>query len=245
MKRDNCSIERLREALEYNPETGDLIWKEGQRKGMVAGAINVMGGIAYRAVMLDGVTRRAHRIAWAIHYGDWPKEEIDHENGDGSDNRLSNLKDSNRSKNSRNRRRSRNNNSGIGGVHFDGKRWVVQGYEGEKRICIGRFTEFDAAVIARKEYEKKNGYSEDHGIREAKCDYVPVKKGTKKDAGVRYVEREAKWNARATMNGKRMFIGMFDSKEEAMKAKAAVESMSVPVLHYRTRIHKKAAVLDE
>jgi hypothetical protein len=248
MKNDNCSIDRLREALEYNPETGDLIWKEGWRKGMVAGCVNVnsSSGNAYRSIVLDGVSRRAHRVAWAIHHGDWPKEEIDHDNGDGSDNRILNLKDAGKIGNARNRRKPRNNKSGVCGVNFDGKRrkWRVQVYEGAKRKHIGRFDDFDAAVAARKEFEKNNGYSESHGVRN-KCEYVPVKRGAKKDAGVRYIKKYSRWNTRATVNGKRISIGMFDSKEEAMEAKAAVESMSVPVLHYRTRIHKKTKVADE
>ena len=41
----------------------------------------------------------AHRAAWAIHFGEWPKGEIDHINGDASDNRIINLRVVNRTEN--------------------------------------------------------------------------------------------------------------------------------------------------
>lgn len=36
---------------------------------------------------------KAHRVAWLIFHGAWPEGEIDHINGDPSDNRLENLRD--------------------------------------------------------------------------------------------------------------------------------------------------------
>lgn len=46
---------------------------------------------------------RAHRIAWFLTYGEWP-ETIDHISGDGSDNRLCNLRAASNPENAKNRR---------------------------------------------------------------------------------------------------------------------------------------------
>src|SRR3546814_6128350 len=37
---------------------------------------------------VKGIPLLAHRVAWAIHYGEWPNGQIDHINGDPSDNRI-------------------------------------------------------------------------------------------------------------------------------------------------------------
>ena len=64
----------------------------------------------------------AHRVAWAIYYGVWPEDCIDHINGDRSDNRISNLRDANKSTNGMNRGPQRNNSSGMKGIYFDQSR---------------------------------------------------------------------------------------------------------------------------
>jgi len=46
---------------------------------------------------------KAHCIAWALHYGEWPKQEIDHINRVKNDNRIVNLRDVSHTENMRNR----------------------------------------------------------------------------------------------------------------------------------------------
>nr|WP_274705414.1 HNH endonuclease [Sphingomonas sp. H160509] len=45
----------------------------------------------------------AHRVAWALHHGDWPSFEIDHEDGDKLNNAIDNLRPATRLQNSHNR----------------------------------------------------------------------------------------------------------------------------------------------
>jgi hypothetical protein len=78
----------------YNPDNGCLTWKidPGTRpmKGRVVSS-RQSGG--YVTVGYLGRGYKAHRLAWILHYGNWPNGEIDHRNGLRFDNRISNLRD--------------------------------------------------------------------------------------------------------------------------------------------------------
>lgn len=139
------TIDRLREALSYDPETGKLTWLAGAGKrggkrnaGDVAGSHHSMG---YVQVSLDGESKFAHRVAWALHTGEWPSVEIDHRDGDRSNNSWVNLREASHAENMQNRSKHRNNTSGYTGVSYDreSRRWAAQiRYDG-KRHRLGRF----------------------------------------------------------------------------------------------------------
>lgn len=87
----------LRQLVEYDPETGSLIWK--QRDGNARLNSKLAGKPAFAQLSdgyltgrIKGKNYKAHRIAWAVAYGEWPQGQIDHINGDRSDNRLPNLR---------------------------------------------------------------------------------------------------------------------------------------------------------
>jgi len=68
-------------------------------KGITLGTVNKLG---YRVLRVDGSVQAAHRVAWRLHYGAWPKENIDHINGARTDNRIANLRDVAQSVNAQN-----------------------------------------------------------------------------------------------------------------------------------------------
>ena len=103
--RFNCS------PFSYNSQTGIIT-----RNGVPVGSRDGQG---YLKVQIGGVRVLNHRLAWRLHTGAWPVGEIDHINGDASDNRISNLRVVTSSQNKMNRRRPRNNTSGEAGVFFD------------------------------------------------------------------------------------------------------------------------------
>lgn len=107
----------------------------------------------------------AHRIAWAIHYGVWPKGEVDHINGDTSDNRIKNLRAVSTSENSKNKSKYRNNTSGITGVsyHKGIRQWTAGIRVDGKRIHLGAFDEKEDAILARMNGEKEYEFHENHG----------------------------------------------------------------------------------
>jgi hypothetical protein len=108
----------IKDRIEYNPETGILSWKPGAgrkyyRGGPIAGNADKDG---YIKVCVLQKHYRAHRLAWFLHYGQWPEGEIDHINGDVKDNSIKNLRIASRSQNAANGRRPKTNTSGFKGV---------------------------------------------------------------------------------------------------------------------------------
>ena len=98
-------IEYLKTRLSYDKGTGDftILKSAGRRKaGDKAGYEDSLG---YWKVFVDGKWILSHRLAWAFTYGKWPALEIDHINGDPSDNRIENLREATRSQNVMNTRR--------------------------------------------------------------------------------------------------------------------------------------------
>jgi hypothetical protein len=139
------SIEYLRRAFEYRPDTGLLI---DRQSGRAVGRRNWRG---YVLVPLDGTSYLAHRIAWAVHHGCWP-QEIDHKNGNPSDNRLENLRECTRGENQRNRRGQR---AGLKGVSRFRTKWKAQvTFEG-RQIYLGLFPTEQEAHAAYVEAARK------------------------------------------------------------------------------------------
>jgi hypothetical protein len=84
-------------------------------------------------------------------YGQWPRRGIDHVNGDGTDNRLENLREANQSQNGANRRLTSKNTSGFKGVSFakQAKRWRAGIQVGGRRKHLGYF---DTPELAHQRY---------------------------------------------------------------------------------------------
>lgn len=149
------SIERLHELLDYNPELGCFRWKETRgsiRKGHVAGTPSGQ----YTSIKIDGVLLLAHRIAWAMTYGEWP-DCVDHINGNGFSNRITNLRACSHSENLWNQKVSKANKSGFKGVHWNSKdkRWRVQLKVDKCLKYLGQFKTKEAAHAAYCEGAKR------------------------------------------------------------------------------------------
>ena len=154
MKRIEFDIEYLRTRLRYEPETGNLIWlkafRHSQLVGTVAGCIDQDG---YVTVKIDKRQCKAHRICWALHHGYWPADQVDHIDGDRSNNRASNLRMADQFQNNQNQSKRGHGVSGLRGAAFCRK-------EGRYRSsikCRGVTTflgSFDTAEEAHAAYVK-------------------------------------------------------------------------------------------
>ena len=169
----------LRQLIDYDPETGALVWRvrdvsfftDGEKPAIavmnawnsrLAGkpALKSKGFNGYFNGSIFGKTYLAHRVAWAIHSGAWPEREIDHINGDRSDNRISNLRSVTSKENSENMAIRSDNKSGAVGVCWNARRsrWVAQVSINGKQKHIGYFKSKDEATQARAKASAEYGY---------------------------------------------------------------------------------------
>lgn len=73
----------------------------------------------YLILKIKGKQYKAHHIAWLLVYGEFPACEIDHINRNKLDNRISNLRLSNRRQQCQNIARSINPDTGEIGIYYD------------------------------------------------------------------------------------------------------------------------------
>jgi hypothetical protein len=162
-------LEYFHKRLQYDEDSGRLIWKNGQRKGHQAGSIveNISGN-QYRFMSLGykGKTYNfmAHRVIWFMQTGEWP-EDIDHRDGEGLNNAFTNLRSVTRTVNNMNHRKQKNNSSGLAGVSFRAHRgkWWAYGDIGKSRVQLAYTLDLFEAACARKSWELRNDFTERHG----------------------------------------------------------------------------------
>jgi hypothetical protein len=94
MAKKDLTPERVRELLDYDPETGTLAWRiqasRSVKVGQVAGNQDKRG---FRVIMIGGKEYRAHTVCWMHYYGCRPSGRVAHKSGDGTDNSIHNLVD--------------------------------------------------------------------------------------------------------------------------------------------------------
>ena len=149
---------KLKELLDYNPDTGDFTNKtfRGLRAmpGEIAGNLNTRG---YIDISIGRRKYKAHRLAWLYVYGVWPTNNIDHINRSKIDNRIANLRDVTQAQNGQNKTKHCNNSSGHTGVvwHKASQRWRARLCVDRKDIYLGQFNDIQSAIDARKQAEAK------------------------------------------------------------------------------------------
>jgi hypothetical protein len=164
--------QRILLIVEYDHETGlfrRLVASKGcsLKIGWTKGSLSYRG---YRKMNLLKKSYELHRIAWLIYYGDWPKKNIDHINGDKSDNRICNLRDATVVENARNSGMSRANTSGHIGVRYYERygKWRAEIKVNYRNIHLGLFDTMDQAIEARKSAESSYGFHPNHGRQKQK-----------------------------------------------------------------------------
>jgi hypothetical protein len=88
------TTDRLNELFDYNRETGVFtrritVWYNA-KAGDVVGHLS---GDGYLHCAVDGAKYKLHVLAWKIHYGQWPSDQIDHINLIRTANWISNLRE--------------------------------------------------------------------------------------------------------------------------------------------------------
>lgn len=151
MKTISLEIKEIADRLTYDPDTGLLRWRmdigRKIKSGSVAGHVgkprnNRTLDYPVISIRLNYKSYLAHRLAWALFYGEWPPSILDHKNGNPSDNRIENLRIATHSENMRNKKTPSHNKSGYKGVSFckcTGK-WVARIRDSENKYWnLGRY----------------------------------------------------------------------------------------------------------
>jgi len=105
--------ETLKQHLSYDPNTGKFSRVNFARVA-ADGSVGTIQKKGYRSIYLCGGFYKAHRLAWLYVYGEWPKDQIDHINGNRDDNRIDNLREVCNAENAKNRRSPQGNNPFLG-----------------------------------------------------------------------------------------------------------------------------------
>lgn len=162
-KRELPSPEFLRKILRYEPETGKLFWLPREiesfpkrRFGMTwnrrfanAEAFTNISAHGYKQGKIGDYNFKAHRIIWVMQTDSWPAKQIDHINGDRSDNRWVNLREATASQNSCNRFSAANSSSKYLGVSYyepTGKWKALIKSKGKTKFLGYFFSEIEAAL---------------------------------------------------------------------------------------------------
>lgn len=156
-------VELLRTLFRYDGTTGTLIristgvaagvhWRKARYK-------------QYGWVDLPKRKRtQLHRVVFAVVHGRWPTGQLDHIDGDPTNNRVENLREVSGLENRRNMKRYTNNTSGYTGVRrtTSGK-WQALITDNGRRICLGTFEDPEAAAAAYRAKADELGYHKNHG----------------------------------------------------------------------------------
>lgn len=169
--------------LEYEAASGLLRWKRRDREhfssirhwkiwnaryaGKVAGTRSGRSYVMVR-FQIDGaqLSIGAHRIVWLFETGEWPSQQIDHVDGNPQNNHFSNLRHVSVLGNSRNKKRpaNRNKRGACGVTWFTATaQWMARIGVADKSVYLGLFDNFDDALAARREAERKYGFHPNHG----------------------------------------------------------------------------------
>jgi hypothetical protein len=175
-KRRIVDPEYLRECF-FLSSNGDLFWKHRPpshfktEKAMKISNSRKAGTKVcdyydgYLRAQVSGKKYAAHRIVWAIYHGDWPTGQIDHEDGNTTNNNISNLRDVSCSENQRNAAKKRGSSTPVSGVcwHKGIQKWTSYIGNNGKLKHLGSYGDLLGAICARKSAEIALGFHKNHG----------------------------------------------------------------------------------
>ena len=148
------NIEKLMfDRLAYTPKDGKVWWVKHPRRSTANGteAGNMMQN-GYRKLMFCGKQYLSHRVAWLLHHGYWPVGDIDHIDGNPSNNKIENLRDVPHSVNMQNRKSATvKNKTGFLGVVKRKNKYAAHIHKNGKQIYLGLFATAELAHQAYKE----------------------------------------------------------------------------------------------
>lgn len=145
------TVQAWKDRISYDPMSGKMVWRNGPKCGRHAGTVNAKGYVLIRAnINGSKISIYAHRLAFILMSGREPSHQVDHINGNRSDNRWKNLRGVTPALNAQNRQ------DDVQGfyLHSCGRYHATIRANG-KKISLGYFSvKTDAADAYRKAKEK-------------------------------------------------------------------------------------------
>ncbi|QNB14270.1 HNH endonuclease [Paraburkholderia tropica] len=164
------SYETANEFFHYDAETGAITLKNDvatlkTKQGEQVGSKIASGYIQVYVPEIGSVY--AHRLAFLLMTGSWPKNIVDHINHIPDDNRWENLRDVDYSANNHNSKLRKDNTSGVRGVRYEKRknRYSATVKHQKKGYWLGYFDtieEATAALLAK--YEELGIYKDNDCI---------------------------------------------------------------------------------
>jgi hypothetical protein len=150
--------DQLLECLDYCKETGVFTWKNSRsakvKPGTVAGCVDKSHG--YHKIRVLGGLFYSHRLAWLVVHGELPSLQVDHIDGNRSNNAIANLRTATQSEQNQNLRTGRGRRKGqpLCVYPTESGRWRTRIKINGKQIELGRFDTQEQAVAAYLEAKK-------------------------------------------------------------------------------------------
>jgi hypothetical protein len=144
----------VRALLRYYPKSGNLRWRVNRsssaRAGNIAGYRD--GSDGRKRVCIDNRNYLASRLAWLLMTSEWPPKgmQIDHRDGNPSNNAWDNLRLATHAQNCWNRGKLPNSTTGYKGVSFHKRcrRYIAKIKLNGKDVHLGYFSQPVLAAIA-------------------------------------------------------------------------------------------------
>lgn len=158
IKDTSLDIDVLRRFIGYDSETGVLTWiapRRGIRVGDRAGSAD---GRGYVNIRFGPYRLLGHRVAWALTYGRWPADQLDHRDVTPSNCRIDNLREATEVQNKANTRSHIDRlYDAAKGVYWDKRKakWMAAIYRNGKSQFIGYFDQKEVAAAAYAQRSKE------------------------------------------------------------------------------------------
>ncbi len=138
----------LKSRLNYDAASGVFVWinpphNHGRLRGAVAGGTST----GYRLIKINGKKYRASHLAWLYVTGEWPRDLLDHEDGDTLNDAIGNIREASHAQNNANARRKAGKILPKG-VKAHRRRYVARIMFDKQLMHIGVFATPDEAAAA-------------------------------------------------------------------------------------------------
>lgn len=154
--------------IDYNPDAGVFTWikPRGRYSAIVGKRAGALREDGYRQIKINGKYIKEHRLAWFMTFGVWPDCEIDHIDGNRSNNAIANLRPATKSNNAHNRRLNANSRTRVKGVSFHKATGKFQAtiMHGRASLYLGVYpTLAEAEKVVKSERERLHREFHNHG----------------------------------------------------------------------------------